>query len=207
MSAPDRTHCRVCDRPRATQDDFDKIAPGDGAHLCWGAWDEGACYSARVDWYERAMAARAARDAATQAFDDLVAQVWTVATGSTHEGPASVDALLNAVLDLRNARDAAALPVGHVAVDRALYEAACRLASDVPRLQREVVAARREGAEAMREACAARAKDHAAALMDEATGATRRGRSDVANSFSVAASAAGSIATAIRALPLPGGEP
>ena len=183
MSAPDRTHCRVCDRPRATQDDFDKIAPGDGAHLCWGAWDEGACYSARVDWYERA---RAARDAATQAFDDLVAQVWTVATGSTHEGPASVDALLNAVLDLRNARDAAALPVGHVAVDRALYEAACRLAADVPRLQREVVAARREGAEAMREACAD--------ICD--TRAVDRGSDELQYA-----------ARALRALPLPGGEP
>lgn len=41
---------------------------------------------------------------------------------------------------------AAAVPAGHVAVDRMLYDAACRLASDVPRLQREADAARREGA-------------------------------------------------------------
>ncbi len=129
--------------------------------------------------------------AAAQAFDDLVAQVWTAATGSTHEGPASVDALLNTVLDMRNSRDAlryevsAALhlpptigpasgelarvmrateeardtalaglcPQGFVVIPLALHDAACRLASDVPRLQREVTAARREGAEAMREAC------------------------------------------------------
>jgi len=68
-------------------------------------------------------------------------------------------------------------------------------------------AARREGAEAMREACVARAKDHAEALRSEATEAARRGRSDASRAFGVAASAAGSIADALRVLPLPEGEP
>ena len=71
----------------------------------------------------------------------------------------------------------------------------------------EATAARREGAEAMREACVARAKDHAEALRSEATEAARRGRSDASRAFGVAASAAGSIADALRVLPLPEGEP
>ena len=81
---------------------------------------------------------------------------------------------------------AAVLPAGHVAVDRAPYEAACRLAADVPRLQREVAAARREGAEAMREACAD--------ICD--TRAVDRGSDELQYA-----------ARALRALPLPGGEP
>ena len=157
-------------------------------------------------------------DATAQAYDDLVAQVWR-ATGRTHEPPASTEALVSrvaeehktlvgfraAMLDVHEALDgvrpepdfdmpaelgsyacdevarlkAAVLPAGHVAVDRALYEAACRLAADVPRLQREVAAARREGAEAMREACAEHARTVAGCHF----------------------------ADAIRALPLPGGEP
>ena len=43
----------------------------------------------------------ASRDAAAQAFDDLVARVWRAATGDTHEGPANVEALLAAVSDPR----------------------------------------------------------------------------------------------------------
>ena len=164
-------------------------------------------------------------DATAQAFDDLVAQVWR-ATGETHEPPADVAALLRrvaeehkalvgfrrAMLDVHEALDgvrpepdfdmpaelgsyacdevarlkAAVLPAGHVAVDRALYEAACRLAADVPRLQREVAAARREGAEAMREACAD--------ICD--TRAVDRGSDELQYA-----------ARALRALPLPGGEP
>lgn len=48
----------------------------------------------------------ASRDDAADAFDRLVARVWRAATGDTHEGPASVDALLAAVEGLRtdNAR-------------------------------------------------------------------------------------------------------
>ena len=79
---------------------------------------------------------------------------------------------------------AAVLPAGHVAVDRAPYEAACRLAADVPRLQREVAAARREGAEAMREACAD--------ICD--TRAVDRGSDELQYA-----------ARAIRDIPLPGG--
>mgnify|MGYP003441370870 CR=1 FL=1 len=45
-------------------------------------------------------------DARAQDLDDLVARVWRAATGDTHEGPASVDALAEAVAGLRadNAR-------------------------------------------------------------------------------------------------------
>ena len=50
-------------------------------------------------------AAHATRDASAQAFDDLVARVWRAATGDTHEGPASVAALLAAVDGLRRERD------------------------------------------------------------------------------------------------------
>jgi len=40
-------------------------------------------------------------DESAQAFDDLVLKVWRAATGDTHEGPASVEALLTAVTGLR----------------------------------------------------------------------------------------------------------
>jgi hypothetical protein len=51
-------------------------------------------------------ATETARDDAADAFDRLVIRVWTVATGDTHEGPASVEVLLAAVEGLRtdNAR-------------------------------------------------------------------------------------------------------
>lgn len=42
-------------------------------------------------------ALRATHEATAQAFDDLVVRVWRAATGDTHEGPASVDALIEAV--------------------------------------------------------------------------------------------------------------
>lgn len=45
--------------------------------------------------------ARAARDDAADAYDVLVRRVWEAATGDTHEGPASVDVLLEAVAGLR----------------------------------------------------------------------------------------------------------
>ncbi len=139
-------------------------------------------------------------DATAQAYDELMAQVWR-ATGETHEPPADVAALLARVEGLR----AAALPAGHVAVDRVLYDAACRLASDVPRLQREVAAARREGAEAMREACAVTADDdarEAAVVVGRcADGTAERGEAVAWRQASE------HLARAIRALPLPGGEP
>lgn len=66
---------------------------------------------------------RDARDAAAQAFDDLVVRVWRAATGDTHEGPANVDALIEAVERLRAARmepmTDAALDAACAAEDRA----------------------------------------------------------------------------------------
>jgi len=49
---------------------------------------------------------REARDARADDFDVLVRRVWEAATGDTHEGPASVDVLLDAVAALRAERDA-----------------------------------------------------------------------------------------------------
>ena len=45
--------------------------------------------------------AQRARDAAAQAFDDLVATVWRAATGDEHEPPTSTDALVESVRALR----------------------------------------------------------------------------------------------------------
>lgn len=52
------------------------------------------------------IALTASRDAASDAFDRLVSRVWAAATGDTHEGPASEEALLAEVRRLRtdNAR-------------------------------------------------------------------------------------------------------
>jgi hypothetical protein len=174
--------------------------------------------------------------AATQAFDDLVAHVRRVRPEP--------------------------LPAGHVAVDRALYEAACRLAADVPRLQREVASARREGAvaawgvafdalgapmppeangtgeyevatvartvrsvvaaerdvarregaEAMREACAAECEGWAAVhdareTMHGALGRVDEFGIDIAYEAATARAHWRDASAALRALPLPGGEP
>ena len=35
-------HCSSCFKPRATADDYEKYAPGEGAHLCWEGY--GRCY-------------------------------------------------------------------------------------------------------------------------------------------------------------------
>lgn len=45
--------CERCDRPVASEADFDAYRGGEGGHLCWG----GACPA--VDWRSRAMAAEA----------------------------------------------------------------------------------------------------------------------------------------------------
>lgn len=50
---------------------------------------------------ERVARAETARDDAADAYDVLVRRVWEAATGDTHEGPASVDVLLDAVAGLR----------------------------------------------------------------------------------------------------------
>lgn len=58
--------------------------------------------AAEVLWLrERVARAETVRDDAADAFDILVRRVWEAATGDTHEGPASVDVLLEAVAGLR----------------------------------------------------------------------------------------------------------
>lgn len=51
-------------------------------------------------------ATQRARDAAAQAFDDLVATVWRAATGDEHEPPGSTGALVESVRALRSLRAA-----------------------------------------------------------------------------------------------------
>ena len=135
---------------------------------------------------------RSVRDAAAQAFDDLVAQVWR-ATGETHEPPADVAALLRRVT-LRGEQLAHAI-TETATVRRALCDAEERESN----LRVDVVNARREGAEAMREACDAEAV--------RVTSAWAR-RERVATTPGLSALACGEeITERIRALPLPGGEP
>lgn len=50
---------------------------------------------------------RETRDDCADAFDHLVRRVWEAATGDTHEGPASVDVLLDAITALRTRATAA----------------------------------------------------------------------------------------------------
>lgn len=45
--------CPVCDRVTATDEDHERIAPGEGEHLCWREWSPSQCESARVDWHAR----------------------------------------------------------------------------------------------------------------------------------------------------------
>lgn len=49
--------CPVCDRPKASQDDFDEVPEGAGEELCWGLWDFYQCEMKAVDWRARALAA------------------------------------------------------------------------------------------------------------------------------------------------------
>lgn len=54
-------NCENCDLPLATDEDFQKIPPGQGEHLCWSQ------YGAKCepeDWRARALAAEAERDQA-----------------------------------------------------------------------------------------------------------------------------------------------
>jgi hypothetical protein len=48
--------CDVCDRPSATEADYDAIPEGEGKHLCWREWDVLGCDAAAVDWRERYVA-------------------------------------------------------------------------------------------------------------------------------------------------------
>lgn len=52
--------CRNCDKPVATEADWEATPEGEGEHLCWG-WGTPSCAS--VDWRARALAAEAERDA------------------------------------------------------------------------------------------------------------------------------------------------
>lgn len=99
---------------------------------------------------DRVARAETVRDDAADAYDILVRRVWEAATGDTHEGPASVDVLLEAVAGLRAraekaeaARDAlrAATQKYRDAVDAChILEDDARDVSLQARLMREAVA-------------------------------------------------------------------
>ena len=151
-------------------------------------------------------------DATAQAYDDLVAQVWR-ATGEEHEPPADVAALLRRVAD-----DHKAL----VGFRRAMLDV-CEAIDDVrpepdfdapaelgawacDEIARRVSAARRKGAEAMREACALTAARRAETLDAAAGDDPDLDDPDVAYRYGRFVEAV-DLAVALRALPLPGGEP
>ena len=159
---------------------------------------------------------RALRDDIADAFDGLVMKVWRAA-GEEHEPPADAAALLRRVTALRES---------HRERSEALLTAR-RWADDAQRLldakegtEREeelartiwaeaevrIAAARREGAEAMREACA-KTCDRAAASLDAgAADDCDPDDPDTAADYGRFTEAV-DLAGAIRALPLPGGEP
>lgn len=159
---------------------------------------------------------RALRDDIADAFDGLVLKVWR-ATGETHEPPADVAALLARVTALRES---------HRERGEALITAR-RWADDAQRLldakegtereeelartiwaeaDRRVSAARRKGAEAMREACALTAARRAETLDAAAGDDPDLDDPDVAYRYGRFVEAV-DLAVALRALPLPGGEP
>ena len=45
--------CKICDRVKATEDQYLSIPEDEGEHLCWGDWSEAQCRSEQVDWYEK----------------------------------------------------------------------------------------------------------------------------------------------------------
>lgn len=38
-----RARCPNCDRPTATDSDYENIPEGEGEHLCWAPWSMGVC--------------------------------------------------------------------------------------------------------------------------------------------------------------------
>ena len=45
--------CKICDRVKATENQYLSIPEDEGEHLCWGDWSETQCRSEQVDWYEK----------------------------------------------------------------------------------------------------------------------------------------------------------
>lgn len=94
--------------PDEMPDDADlaRIAAGDGS-LSEDVTYAQALAAEVLRLRERVARAETVRDDAADAFDALVRRVWEAATGDTHEGPASVDVLLEAVAGLRARADGA----------------------------------------------------------------------------------------------------
>ena len=170
---------------------------------------------------------RTLRDDIADAFDGLVMKVWR-ATGETHEPPSDVAALLarvaddhkalvgfrRAMLDVHEALDGVRpepdfdMPaeLGSYACDEVarLQESRDALRAEVRQLRAAALHRRREGAEAMREACA-KAID-ARASQSETTRERYSSEDDRYGEALAVSCACEDLASALRALPLPGGE-
>lgn len=63
--------CENCDKPTATQAEYDTIPEGDGQHLCWRSWNHhDRCEEPTADWRARALAAESALHAMRLAYLD-----------------------------------------------------------------------------------------------------------------------------------------
>ena len=61
--------CTNCDRPEATEADYEAFGEGEGEHLCWGC-----CAFMAVDWRRRALVAEALLGCAKHIFAALERQ-------------------------------------------------------------------------------------------------------------------------------------
>lgn len=75
--------CHVCDRRRATDEDYARIGEGLGEHLCWGRWDVGQCESAAVDWRARYVALSSRDSTPTEGVGKRVAEEWDLRSPGT----------------------------------------------------------------------------------------------------------------------------
>jgi hypothetical protein len=99
MTREERERCIVCDRPEATDEEWETVQPGDHADLCWG---EPTCSEHRVEWRERALAAEKAleeREGDMHAriragYDSTVADAWRAKVAEVEAEAASLRALL-----------------------------------------------------------------------------------------------------------------
>ena len=45
--------CKICDRVKATENQYKEIPADEGEHLCWGDWSPQQCQQEAVDWKEK----------------------------------------------------------------------------------------------------------------------------------------------------------
>lgn len=90
--------CKECDRPIATEEDFEQIPEDAGEHLCWVEYN-GRCVHEPVDWRFRALSAeRLVKASRHFEFDDGTDCKLTVDGWRTREYP-ETNARVHATLD------------------------------------------------------------------------------------------------------------